>query len=121
MCDYATTVMARPTFRARVRWRAIVTASGFVMQVEAFARFFVGSFNVDMTYDDDLVSVAKKNVCSASGFWFDCITSIPWSYMDLVFYVVIPPFVPITHSPTVTDRDTVSHSVEDRNPRVVPT
>jgi hypothetical protein len=54
---------------------------------------------VDMTYDDDLISVAKKNVCSASGFWFDCITSIPWSYMDLNFYMVRP------HPPKPTIRN----------------
>ncbi len=59
-------------------------------QVEAFMRFFVGKYSADMSYDDNLVSVARTNVCSASGFWFDCITSIPLSYTDLSFYLVPP-------------------------------
>ena len=53
-------------------------------------RFFVGTYNVDMTYDDDMVSVARKNLLSVSGFWFDCVTCIPWSYMDLRVYLVSP-------------------------------
>ena len=68
-------------------------------QVEAFLRFFLGTFDVDLTYDDDLLSVARKNVCSPSGFWFDCVTSIPWSYMDLHFYLV-PSHLPLTHTRT---------------------
>ncbi len=59
-------------------------------QLEAFVRFFVGTHNVDMTYDDDMASVARKNLLSVSGFWFDCATSIPWAYMDLRVYLVSP-------------------------------
>jgi hypothetical protein len=29
-----------------------------------------------------------RYLTTASGFWFDCITSVPWSYMDLVVYRV---------------------------------
>ena len=58
------------------------------LQMEAFARFFVGVYKVDLTYDDDFVSICKQNVCSPGGFWFDCATSIPWSFMDLRVYLV---------------------------------
>ena len=54
-------------------------------------RFFVGTYNVDMTYDDDMASVARKNLASLSGFWFDCLTSIPLAYIDLRLFPLRPP------------------------------
>jgi hypothetical protein len=69
-------------------------------QIEAFVRFFVGAHNVDMTYDDDAASIARKNLASVSGFWFDCATSIPWSFMDLRVYLVRPPRPAPPHPPT---------------------
>ncbi len=30
----------------------------------------------------------KRNLSSLRGFWFDCATSIPFSYMDLHLYLV---------------------------------
>jgi hypothetical protein len=41
-----------------------------------------------MTYQDDILVSLRKNLTSVSGFWFDCVTSIPWSYIDLHFYLV---------------------------------
>ena len=58
------------------------------MQVEAFTQFFLGYYTQDMTYKDDLSGTIRRNLSSISGFWFDCITSIPWSFMDLHFYLV---------------------------------
>jgi hypothetical protein len=59
-----------------------------LLKVEAFAQFFLGYYEEDMTYQDDFLASLKRNLSSISGFWFDCITSIPWSYMDLHFYLV---------------------------------
>jgi hypothetical protein len=57
-------------------------------QIEVILQFFIGTENADMTYNDDILSIARRNLCSLSGFWFDCVTSIPWSYLDLHFYLV---------------------------------
>ena len=59
------------------------------MQVEVFTQFFLGYYTQDMTYKDDLSGSIRRNLSSISGFWFDCITSIPWSFMDLHFYLVV--------------------------------
>jgi len=55
--------------------------------VEAFTQFFLGYYEEDMTYQDDLIVLLKRNLSSLTGFWFDCVTSIPWSYIDLHFYL----------------------------------
>jgi hypothetical protein len=57
--------------------------------VEAFTQFFIGAFDTDMTYIDDLRRIVRRNLLSLSGFWFDCVTSIPWSYVDVSFYLVM--------------------------------
>ena len=59
------------------------------MQVEAFSQFFIGSYNTDMSYEDDFSCIARRNLLSVSGFWFDCVTSIPWAYLDLSLYLVL--------------------------------
>ncbi len=61
------------------------------LQVEAFSQFFIGSFNTDMSYVDDFYCIVKRNLQSVSGFWFDLVTSIPWAYVDLGFFLVICP------------------------------
>jgi hypothetical protein len=58
--------------------------------VEAFVQFFLGRYSEDLTYEDDLLVSLQRNLTSVSGFWFDCVTSIPWSYMDLHQYLVRP-------------------------------
>jgi hypothetical protein len=60
----------------------------FASQVEAFVQFFLGSYSQDLTYQDNLLMSLKRNLSSVRGFWFDCVTSIPWSYMDLHVYLV---------------------------------
>jgi hypothetical protein len=60
-----------------------------VWQVEAFSQFFIGYYKIDMTYEDNLAVCIARNLSSFSGFWFDCVTSIPWSYMDMHFYLVL--------------------------------
>jgi hypothetical protein len=54
--------------------------------VEAALQFFIGAYNSDMSYTDDPLAIAKRYVGSLWGFWFDCATSIPWSYLDLHYY-----------------------------------
>ena len=46
----------------------------------------MGEFDETGTYVDDFGAVARNYVLSYSGFWFDSITSIPWSYLDLYAY-----------------------------------
>ena len=66
------------------------------VQVEAFTQFFLGYYTQDMSYKDDLSGSIRRNLSSISGFWFDCITSIPWSFMDLHFYLVRASPKPLT-------------------------
>jgi hypothetical protein len=60
------------------------------LQVEALSRFVVGSLDIGPDYEDDIRVIALNNLKSLSGFWFDGITSIPWSWMDLQMYTVQP-------------------------------
>jgi hypothetical protein len=57
-------------------------------QIEAFVQFGVAVYNEDMQFIDDWRAIAARNLMSISGFWFDSGTSIPWSFMDLHFYLV---------------------------------
>jgi hypothetical protein len=57
-------------------------------QFEAFIQFFLGTYDTDMNYIDDFAKIVKKNLSSLTGFWFDCVTSIPWSCFDLIQYMV---------------------------------
>jgi hypothetical protein len=49
---------------------------------------------MDMNYIDDFAWVVKKNLFSLTGFWFDCVTSIPWSCFDMAEYLVFLPAPP---------------------------
>ncbi len=61
-------------------------------QFEVVSQFFVGMFDSSETYIDNIYVVAFVNLTSVTGFWFDCVTSIPWSYFDLSAYRVCSPF-----------------------------
>ena len=50
-----------------------------------FFQFLTGCF-VEPDYVDSYARIAMKNLTSLSGFWFDCVTSMPWSYMDSLAY-----------------------------------
>ncbi len=41
-----------------------------------------------MVYIDNWRLVAAKLCMSPTGIWFDCVTSIPWSFIDLHSYLV---------------------------------
>ncbi len=43
----------------------------------------MGAYDNDLNYVDDWKWVAKQNLLSPTGFWFDAVTSIPWSFLDL--------------------------------------
>ena len=51
-------------------------------------QFFLGWYDDKSNYHDDIIKLFFKNILSPKGFWFDCITSIPWSYLDLKYYLV---------------------------------
>ncbi len=58
------------------------------MQLEVLVQFFVGVHGGEQEYIDDWSHVATAYLTSIFGFWFDSVTSIPWSFIDLHFYVV---------------------------------
>jgi hypothetical protein len=47
-----------------------------------------GTVEANQEYEDDFRTVVLANLTSLSGFWFDCVTSIPWSWLDLHIYLV---------------------------------
>ena len=58
------------------------------MQLEVLSKFFIGKINKSQTvYIDEFRVVAYMNLISI-GFWFDCLTSVPWSYLDFYAYWV---------------------------------
>ena len=67
-------------------------------QFEALLQFGVAVYKEDMEFIDDWGTIALRNLLSVSGFWFDCVTSIPWSFMDLHYYMVqyLKSFFPIS-------------------------
>jgi hypothetical protein len=52
------------------------------------SQFFIGSFEDSPSLLNDFLLVLLRNFTSISGFWFDCITSIPWSFIDFRAYTV---------------------------------
>ncbi len=57
-------------------------------QIEVAFQFVIGTFDSTGTYCDEFRAVVARYLTKVRGFWFDCVTSVPWSYMDLVIYVV---------------------------------
>jgi hypothetical protein len=57
-------------------------------QIEITLQFFTGSLDISETYCDTMSIVAAKYMSSVSGFWFDFLTSLPWSFNDLYAYQV---------------------------------
>ena len=66
----------------------ILKLETFPWQLEVVYQFFVGAFDETGTYVDDINTIAKKYVFAYNGFWFDVITSGPWSFLDLYSYQV---------------------------------
>ena len=57
-------------------------------QTEIIINFVVGAYDNDSIYVDKFSWVTRRYLLSLTGFWFDSITSIPWSCMDLQSYLV---------------------------------
>jgi hypothetical protein len=51
--------------------------------------FFVGFYDNGEKYIDDVKKIFYKSLMALGGFWFDCVTSLPWSFMDLYAYKVL--------------------------------
>ena len=60
-----------------------------VGQVDIILQFFTGVHHEDLSYCDEWKSIALRNLRSVTGFWFDVVTSIPFSYLDIYFHQVI--------------------------------
>ena len=73
-----------------------------VLQFEVFVHFFVGIFDSSEKYCDNLFLVVSRYLTTPSGFAFNLITSIPWSFIDLNSYQVGPGLFLITSSCCVT-------------------
>jgi hypothetical protein len=68
---------------------------------------FTGIINGVENYVDDPMEVLHRKLTSLSGFWFDFVTSLPWSYLDLHAYWVPPrPSVPYASHPFAAPLDT---------------
>ena len=61
-----------------------------ISQFEILVQFFVGKYHKDLEYIDNIFWILKTNLTTPSGFWFDCITSIPWSCIDFNTHLVLP-------------------------------
>jgi hypothetical protein len=59
-------------------------------QIEVACQFVIGTFDSTETYCDELGTIVTRYLTKFSGFWFDCVTSIPWSFMDLAISRVWP-------------------------------
>ena len=59
-----------------------------IPQFEIALQFVTGSMDLSETYCDDFKVISAKYLSSLSGFWFDTLTSIPWSFNDLYAYQV---------------------------------
>ena len=59
-----------------------------LLQMEIVLQFFTGSLDVSEIYCDSLPIIAAKYFSSVGGFWFDFLTSLPWSFNDLYAYQV---------------------------------
>ncbi len=58
-------------------------------QFEVIIQFFMGTLDASDRYCDNLRVIAFKYCASFTGFWFDFVTSLPWSFNDLYSYEVI--------------------------------
>jgi hypothetical protein len=62
-------------------------------QIEIVLQFCTGTIDVTDTYCDNFSVISTNYLASPRGFWFDVITSIPWSYNDLYAYKVVHVYV----------------------------
>jgi hypothetical protein len=73
--------------RGRPQLAAVLSSKpycGAIRQLEIILNFFIGYYDAGC-YEDSLFAIAKRNLSDPSLFWFDAMTSIPLSYIDLYF------------------------------------
>jgi hypothetical protein len=58
-------------------------------QLEVASQFFIAYYDANGTYVDDFASVFSKYCLSIENFCFDTVTSLPWSYLDVLAYMVL--------------------------------
>ena len=89
--------LCRPIFHGENHAGLLAAISYFMMtksvflnqlQFEIFLQFVTGSMDLSETYCDDFKVISAKYLSSFSGFWFDTLTSVPWSFNDLYAYQV---------------------------------
>jgi hypothetical protein len=56
------------------------------LQIEIVFQFFIGYFDDNGAYVDDIFSVVTRYGLSINSFGFDFITSLPWSFLDYWAY-----------------------------------
>ena len=78
--------------------------SGHRVQFEIASQFFIGYFDGNGAYVDDIISVMTRYGLSINSFGFDAFTSIPWSFLDYWAYQAS------THAQTHTRTDTTHTS-----------
>ncbi len=61
------------------------------LQFEILLQFFIGFYDESEVYIDSFRKNAFRYLTAISGFWFDCATSLPWSYNDMQAYRVRVP------------------------------
>ena len=57
------------------------------LQFEVLVQLITGYLDGTNTYIDDFAKIVFFRL-SSPWFWFDCITSLPWSFLDLLAYQV---------------------------------
>lgn len=84
-------------------------------QFEIVIQFFTGTYDKDLNYIDDWKWILQSKLVSLTGFWLDCVTSIPWAWIDMQAYLVRDPLIaccPYSRRPpqrlTVTDLPSLS-------------
>ena len=57
-------------------------------QFEIILQFCTGVVDISETYCDSFKVISARYLASPSGFGFDCLTSLPWSFNDFYAYRV---------------------------------
>ena len=65
-----------------------MTLTFLLLQYEVFCQFFIAYMDANGTYVDDWQKVARRYTLTPSFFFFDIMTSLPWSYLDFWAYQV---------------------------------
>ncbi len=70
----------------------------------------MGTLDVSDIYCDDIYMIAYKYFTRPTGFWFDFVTSLPWSYNDLYVFQVRRSFSFQWYSQTISLFTSLTHT-----------